>query len=57
VKLSDYVIRVINGQKIPAMERGLKFQKRLQSAVKEMLGLLCPRDFEILVDLYFSKTG
>lgn len=57
VDVADYVVRRINGQKIPQVERGVVALTELQSATIGLLALLEPRDFETLVDLVFSTSG
>lgn len=57
VDMADYVIRRINGQKTPEVERAVAALKKMRSSVLEMMRLLGPRDFETLVDLVFSTSG
>jgi hypothetical protein len=57
VDVADYVIRRINGQKIPEVEHGVAALTEMKSATMGMLALLEPRDFETLVDLVFSTSG
>jgi hypothetical protein len=57
VDVADYVIRRINGQKIPEVERALAASAEMRSSILEMMKLLGPRDFETLVDLVFSSSG
>lgn len=53
----DYVIRRINGKKIPAVERALAASQTLKASVLDLIRLLGPKDFELLVDLVFSTSG
>lgn len=57
VDVSDYVIRRINGQKTPQVERALNASKQMKNSVIELMKLLGPRDFELLVDLVFTTSG
>jgi hypothetical protein len=57
VDVSDYVIRRINGEKIPEVEDALTAIDAVKNSVLNMMKLLGPRDFEILVDLVFSVSG
>lgn len=57
VDAADYVIRRINGHKIPQVEQANAAIEALVAAVVEMLKILQPKDFEILVDLVFSTSG
>ena len=57
VKEAEYVIRRINGQKTPAVERALDAQKEIELSVLDLMKLLGPTDFETLVDLVFSTSG
>jgi len=55
--VSDYVVRRIKGQKMPAVERALAASKVLCSSVIDLMRLLTPKDFELLIDLVFSTSG
>jgi hypothetical protein len=57
VDVSAYVIRRINGQKIPEVEHAVSAMKEMKSSVLGLMRLLGDRDFEILVDLVFSTSG
>jgi hypothetical protein len=57
VDVSDYVIRRINGEKTPEVERALIASKEMKDAVLDLIRLLGPRDFELLVDLVFTTSG
>ncbi len=57
VDVSDYVIRRINGQKVPEVERAVEDRKRMRESVQAMMKLLTWQDFEILVGLVFSTSG
>lgn len=57
VDVEDYVIRRVNGQKTPAVERGIAALAEARAAVVGLLGQLGPRDFEVLVDLLFTASG
>jgi len=57
VDVSDYVIRRINGQKTPQVERALIASKEMKNSAIELMKLLGWRDFELLVDLVFTTSG
>ncbi len=57
VDVADYVIRRINGEKTPEMRRALAALVEMEASVLELMRLLGPRDFEMLVDLVFSTSG
>ena len=57
VDVADYVIRRINGQKTPQVERAVSALTEMKSSILELMRLLGPRDFETLVDLVFSTSG
>jgi hypothetical protein len=57
VDVADYVVRRINGKKTPELERAVAALEQTKIAVLDMIRLLGPRDFELLVDLVFSTSG
>ena len=57
VQQSDYVVRRINGHKIPEVERALAATATIKVALLDVIQLLEPRDFELLVDLVFTTSG
>jgi len=57
VDLKDYVLRRVNGLKVPEVERGIAAFGEMTAATLGMIRLLGPKDFEILVDLIFSTSG
>jgi hypothetical protein len=57
VDVSNYVIRRINGQKTPEVERALLASQEMKTAVLGLMKLLTWHDFETLVDLVFSTSG
>ena len=57
VDVADYVIRRIHGQKVPEVERAIEASKKMKESVQELMTLLTPQDFEILVELVFSTSG
>lgn len=57
VDVSDYVIRRINGEKTPEVERALAASEEMKAAAIQLMKLLGPRDFELLVDLVFTTSG
>ena len=57
VDVQDYVLRRINGHKVPEVERAISVLAEMTAATLGMIRLLGPKDFEILVDLIFSTSG
>jgi hypothetical protein len=57
VDVSDYVIRRINGNKMPVVECALAASKQMKASALGLIKLLGPRDFELLVDLVFTTSG
>lgn len=53
----EYVVRRINGEKIPQVERAIAAADVVKSSALELMRLLEPRDFETLVDLVFTASG
>jgi hypothetical protein len=57
VDVADYVVRRINGEKIPQVERAVAALEETKASVLELMKLLGWRDFETLVDLVFTSSG
>jgi hypothetical protein len=57
VDVKEYLVRRINGEKTPEVERAIAATKAMQVSALELMRLLEPRDFETLVDLVFSTSG
>lgn len=57
VDVEDYVVRRINGDKTPEVERAVLALDAMKCSILELMRLLGPRDFEMLVDLVFSTSG
>jgi len=57
VDVAEYAVRRINGEKTPEVELALARLKQLHGSVRELMKLLGPRDFEMLVDLVFTTSG
>jgi hypothetical protein len=57
VDVADYVIRRINGEKTPEVERAVAALEAMKQSALELMKLLGPRDFETLVDLVFTTSG
>jgi hypothetical protein len=57
VDAAEYVVRRINGRKTPQVEQAAVALEKMTRAVRGMLKLLGPKDFETLVDLVFSTNG
>ena len=51
VDVADYVVRRINGQKVPAVEQALRGLRAMHEATLGLIRLLTPKAFELLVDL------
>lgn len=54
---SEYVVRRINGLKMPAVERALAASQEMRASVLDLMRMLTPKDFELLVDLVFTTSG
>jgi hypothetical protein len=57
VDVAEYVVRRINGEKTPEVERAVAVLANMKESALELMRLLGPRDFETLVDLVFSTSG
>jgi hypothetical protein len=57
VDVSEYVIRRINGEKTPEVERAVAALEEAKKSALDLMKLLGPKDFETLVDLVFSTSG
>lgn len=57
VRMADYVVRRINGERIPQVERGVAAYSDAKAAALALIQLLDWKDFETLVDLIFSTSG
>ncbi len=57
VDVAEYVVRRINAQKMPAVERALAASRELSAAIVDLMRMLTPQDFELLVDLVFTTSG
>lgn len=57
VDVAEYVIRRINGLKMPEVERALAASQELRLSVLGLMRMLTPQDFELLVDLVFTTSG
>jgi hypothetical protein len=57
VDVSAYIIRRINGQRSPEVERAESAVAEMREAALGLMRLLGPKDFELLVDLVFSSSG
>lgn len=53
----DYLVRKINGQNQPEVERAVKGRKELEHALEGLICKLTPEDFELFVELIFSQSG
>ncbi|MBI4480149.1 MAG: hypothetical protein HY651_09020 [Acidobacteria bacterium] len=57
VEAKKYLIRRINGEKTPEIERAVLALGELKHSALDLMRLLGPQDFETLVDLVFSTSG
>lgn len=57
VEVTEYVVRRINGQKMPAVERALAATRELHLSALDLIRMMAPQDFELLVDLVFTSSG
>jgi len=57
VDVAEYVVRRINGEKTPEIERAITALQEMRGSVLAMMRLLVPPDFEMLVDIVFSSSG
>jgi hypothetical protein len=57
VDVATYVVRRVNGQKMPEVERALAASQETSAAALDLIRMLTPQDFELLVDLVFSTSG
>ena len=55
--VAEYVVRRINGQETPEVERAAAAVTAMKASALEMMMLLVPYDFETLVDLVFTSSG
>ncbi|MGE0666126.1 MAG: restriction endonuclease [Sphingomonadales bacterium] len=57
VQTPDYLVRRINGVEEPMIARALSARKELLAAASEMIAALHWADFEVMVDLIFTRSG
>lgn len=57
IDLQDYLVRKINGQTINEVENAKSSLEKLKSDVEDLIKGLWWHDFELLIDLIFSKSG
>ena len=57
VDVEKYLVRRINGLTIPEVEKAIAAQTEMCTAALDLMRLLGPRDFEVLVDLVFTSSG
>lgn len=57
IDVEDYLVRRINGEKTPEVERAIAALESMRASALDLMRLLGPRDFETLVDLVFSTSG
>jgi hypothetical protein len=57
VDVGSYVLRRVKGMKTLEVERALLASKEMKASLLDLMKLLGPRDFELLVDLVFTTSG
>ncbi len=57
VSASDYVIRKINDELLPQVSAAIAAERNYMNAIIELCKLLTWQDFELLVDLIFTRSG
>ena len=57
VKACDYLIRRLNGELLPEVQRAKDAEDALVTAIVPLMRLLTWQDFELLVDLVFANSG
>lgn len=57
IELQDYLVRKINGLAIPEVEKTKNSLETLQNDIENLIKGLWWHDFELLIDLVFSKAG
>ena len=57
IDLPDYLVRKINGQTINEVENAKSSLEKLKADVEDLIKGLWWHDFELLIDLVFSKAG
>jgi hypothetical protein len=55
--LKKYLLRKINGQEIEVVTTAKTAKNNIKKSIIDLMGTLNPKDFELLVDLVFSKSG
>jgi hypothetical protein len=53
----EYIVRRINGERSPEIQRAEAALAAIWASARELIALLEPRDFELLVDLIFTSSG
>lgn len=57
VDCDDYLLRRVNGESLPAVESVLNAMSALRAPTIDLMRLLEPRHFELLIDLVSSASG
>jgi hypothetical protein len=57
IDLQDYLVRKINGLVIPEVEKTKNSLETLRADIEDLIKGLWWHDFELLIDLVFSKSG
>jgi hypothetical protein len=56
-EVAKYAVDRINGKKPPEVARAIEARDRVNRSVVDLMRMLGPKDFELLVDLVFSTSG
>ena len=54
---AEYLVQIINGKESPEVARAKKRRVAIEASITELMQKLNPKDFELLVDLVFSRSG
>jgi hypothetical protein len=54
---AEYLLRKINDEKLPASEKADQLKSDYQKSIANLIQMLTPSDFELLVELIFSSSG
>jgi hypothetical protein len=57
IEMQNYLVKKINGEATPEVEIARKSLEKLKTDVEELIKGLWWHDFELLIDLVFSKAG
>lgn len=55
--LREYLLKKINGEEITEVKQAIKARKEILESIENLMKLLHWKDFELLVELVFAKSG